>query len=80
MKNSRLLVIVVLLQGLILAGQWFGGASAVSPAMAQIPDSGAQLNRVIDELKGVNARLEKLIGLMESGKLQVRVVSPDEKK
>lgn len=80
MNASRLLVVVVVLQGMILAGQWLGNPSYVSPAQAQIPDAGAQRQQIIDELKSVNAKLDKISSLMESGKMQVQTVSVDEKK
>ncbi|HEY8667333.1 MAG TPA: hypothetical protein VIL86_11745 [Tepidisphaeraceae bacterium] len=78
MGTSRLLVIVVALQGLILAGQWTGGRSYLPQAQA-VPDAGAQQNQIIDELRATNGKLDKLIGILESGKLQVRVVPSDEK-
>jgi hypothetical protein len=80
MNATRLLVVVVALQTMILAGQWLGGPSYVSPAQAQIPDAGAQRQQMVDELKTTNAKLDKLISILESGKLQVIAVTPEEKK
>jgi hypothetical protein len=80
MKSVKLLTIMVLLQGLILAGQWLGAPSVVSPAQAQIPDAGAQRLEMISELKTLNGRMERLIGILESGKLEVRVAGADENK
>ncbi len=76
MNNQRLLAVILVLQILILMNQWLG--SSVSTARAQVPDTGAQNVQIIDELKGANEKLEKMISILESGKLQVRVMKPDE--
>lgn len=44
---------------------------------AGIPDSGKQRVEMIAELKGVNAKLDKLIGLLEKGGVKVQVVEDD---
>jgi hypothetical protein len=81
MNHSKLLGIVIVLQALTLAGQWVTGPAVfVQPAAAQVPDAGAQRNQMIDEMKSVNEKLDKLISLFESGNLQVRVTSPDDNK
>jgi hypothetical protein len=80
MKTTQLLTVVVILQALILAGQWLGSPSLVTPARAQIPDPGAQQQQVIKELQSVNAKMERMIGILESGKLEVRVAGADENK
>lgn len=80
MKNAKLLTAVLVLQGLILAGQWLGGPSIVSPAHAQIPDSGALKVETLKELQALNGKMDKLIGILESGKLEVRVAGADENK
>jgi hypothetical protein len=43
-------------------------------------DPARDRQQTLDELKSVNAKLEKMIELLGSGDLQVRVVQPDEKK
>jgi len=80
MKTAKLLTIVVILQGLILMGQWFGSPSMVSPAQAQVPDAGAQRYEMITELKSLNGKMEKLISILESGKLEVKVAHADDNK
>jgi hypothetical protein len=79
MTTSRLLAVVVALQGMILLGQ-LGGGSVVSPAIAQVPDAGAQRLEMIEELRALNAKLEKIEAILTDGELQVRVVSSDEDK
>jgi hypothetical protein len=83
MKSSRLLAIVVVLQGLILAGQWTSHNAGFTPSAHAAPPVSNALNQseqTVDELKAVNAKLDQLISLLQSGDLQVRVVTPDEKK
>lgn len=73
---KRLLGLVIALQILILATFWstqpFG-----TTASAQIPDSGAQRNQMIDELKTLNGKMDKLVDLLESGKLKVKADIPE---
>lgn|GEM_PF-6936033 len=49
------------LLGLLLAAAW---PSISPPALAQLPDSGAQRVRMIGELQGVNAKLDAVIKLL----------------
>ena len=79
MQSSKLLVAVLVLQGLLLMGQWTG-QGPVTPAHAQIPDAGNQRQAMIEELKTLNQKLDKLVQTLESGKVQVRVGPSDEKK
>lgn len=78
-SSSRWLGVIVVLQGLVLLGQWTGGPR-ISSAEAQVPDPGAQRLAMVDELKKSNDKLDKIISLLESGKLQVSATLPDEKK
>ena len=51
---------------LILLGAVLGqGVIAPSTAHAQIPDSGAQFNEMIVELKGANQKLTEVVGLLK---------------
>jgi hypothetical protein len=79
MKTNKLLAGVLALQGLILVGQWTGQGYLTS-ANAQVPDPANRQMQMIDELKEVNTKLDKLIGILESGDLQVKVPKPDEQK
>ena len=80
MKTTQLLTVVVILQALILAGQWLGAPTLVAPAHAQIPDPGAQQAQVIRELQSLNGKMDRLVGVLESGKLEVRVAGADDNK
>jgi hypothetical protein len=83
MKVNKLLSLILVLQVITILNQWFGGP--ISHVQAQIPDSGAQLNDVIDQLKssnetqkGIDDKLDKMLSLFQSGKLQVDVTKPDD--
>jgi len=74
--TAKLLTAVVLMQGLILAGQWTGGPSAQGARAQSAPsvsDPAAYRQQTLDELKAMNTKLEKVVNLLESGKLQVSV-------
>jgi hypothetical protein len=77
MKTTRLLVAVLVLQVLILGSLWT--SHQVLPAMAQVPDAGAQQQKQIEELQALNAKFDKVIDLLGSGKVQVRVIRAEEK-
>ena len=85
-KVSKLLVVVIVLQGLTLAGQWIGGGAATSSpqmlpsAQAQFVNAGADRQAIIDELKQTNSRLDKIYDVLTSGNIQVKAVLPDDQK
>jgi hypothetical protein len=79
-RTARLLTVVVALQVLTLAGSWIGNHAAVLPeAQAQLADPGSQRREMIDELKTLNGKMDRLIEILEGGKLQVQVPEDDEK-
>jgi hypothetical protein len=78
MKRFSAVSVILALQILILVNQWF--APSLSPAVAQIPDAGAQNAQIIDELKQVNGKLDKLLDVLQSGKVQVTAAKPDDNK
>jgi hypothetical protein len=78
MKATKAWVIVIALQVLLLLVQWVG-VPALPHAAAQVPDSGAQWNQMIEELKAVNAKLDHMSDLLDSGRLQVKATLPDDK-
>lgn len=77
MNSNRWLAVVVVLQSIMLLSLWVGGPQ-LPQAAAQVPDAGAQRLAMIQELRGVNSRLDKLVTVLESGNLQVRVAKPDD--
>jgi hypothetical protein len=80
MSNTRLLTVVIALQGVLIAGQWLGGSNYLSSAHAQALDPARDRAELIDEVKNTNAKLDKMIDILSSGDLQVRVVVPDDTK
>ena len=79
MSNSRLLAVVAVLQGLILASIWTG-SGPLAPANAQIPDAGGQRADIVNELKSLNAKADKLIEILKSGDIQVKLPADEKKK
>ncbi len=82
--NSKPLVVMIVLQSLILAGQFTGGGPIRLPAAAAqertMPDPASRQLQMIDELKSLNSKMDKLLDSLENGKVQVKVLPPDEKK
>jgi hypothetical protein len=78
-STAKWLGIIVVLQVLTLIGQWASGPLSATPARAGIPDPGAQNNEIIEQLKGVNQRLDSLVAVLSSGNLQVKVAKSDDK-
>ena len=80
MKTSKLLGVVIVLQGLILVGQWTGQPSASTAKADQtIPNPGERQLAIIDELKTLNGKVDRLIGVLQSGDLQVKLAKDDKK-
>jgi hypothetical protein len=77
MKTPKVLVVVVVLQALALLTLWTG-RDVLPVAQGQVLDSGAQRAEAVTQLKAVNDKLDKLIALLESGDLQVKVAASDE--
>ena len=84
-SSQVLLLIVVLLLGANLVVH-FAGDAAVTHAMAPvtaangIPDSGAQFQAVVDEVRATNKRLDTLQAFLESGNLTVKAkIEKDDK-
>jgi hypothetical protein len=80
MTNTRLLTVVIALQGVLIAGQWLGAPGYLSSAHAQTLDPARDRADMIDQLHSVNAKLDKMIDILGSGDLQVRVIVPDDTK
>ena len=79
MKTNKLLAVVVVLQGLILMGQWTG-SGYLSSAQAQMPDPANRQMQMVDELRSINEKVGQVISILEGGQLQVKLAKPDEAK
>jgi hypothetical protein len=80
MKTDRLLIIVIVMQALILAGQWGGPVGSPSVARADIPNPGERQLALLEEARQTNAKLDKLLSLLQSGDLQVHLAKSDDAK
>ncbi|HYO07441.1 MAG TPA: hypothetical protein VER17_00585 [Tepidisphaeraceae bacterium] len=79
MKTNKLLAGVLVLQGLILLGQWTG-TGYLPPAQAQLTDPANRQMQMVDELKTLNQKLDQVIDILKAGDLQVKVAKSDEEK
>ena len=79
MNSARLLAVVIVLQGLMLLGQWTGGAM-LPHADAQVPDNLNRSSQRVEELRALNSKVDRLVSLLESGKVQVQVNMPQDGK
>ena len=76
MNTNRLLAAVLVLQVVTLAGQWGGKPAYVSDAHADLPpDPGAQRVAQTEALKSIDAKLDRLVGLLDGGRLKVEVTN-----
>ena len=81
MKTSRLLGIVIVLQALILLGQWTGQPAATTArADQQLPNPSERQLAIVDELKTLNGKMDHLISLLQSGDAKVEVTRVDKNK
>ena len=80
MKTNRLLVIIIVLQGIILAGQWLEGPSILPTAKAEPFNAGADRQAMLDSLKSIDSKLDSMVSILNSGNLQVKVQQSDDHK
>lgn len=74
MKSSKLLGIIVVLQMVILLGQWAGQPTArTASADVQLPNPSERQLAILDELKTLNGKMDRLIGVLTSGDAKVEV-------
>jgi hypothetical protein len=74
--TNKLLSAILVLQVVVLLTQWLG--APISTVQAQVPDAGLQRLEMIDQLKASNDKLDKMISILESGKLQILLAKPDD--
>ena len=85
MSSIRYLNTILTALTLVIAAQlwttWSASPSMASTAEAAgIPDTGAQNQQMIDQLKLLNQKTEEIKGLLASGKLHVVTSSDDAKR
>ena len=71
-----LLGVIALLLGVNLLFNVMHETPTPTAHAAGIPDSGAQFQAMVDSLKDVSAKLDKIDDFLESGKLTVNVHDP----
>jgi hypothetical protein len=72
--TRKLLTGVIVLQGLMIAGQWTRQSEAQARSgETNLPDPGARQLQMIDELKGLNAKVDKLTAMLAGGEVTVNV-------
>ncbi len=72
-------IVIGLVFGL-LSVFWPSEMPFVEQARAQVPDSGAQRNRIVKELTDLNAKMDQLITLVKSGQIKVTFLQADNQK
>ena len=79
-KYTRVLMtIIAVLLFVISVGMWLETPPVVATAQARIPDSGQQLNQIIQKTEQIRESLAGLAKLMTSGNIKVQIVTPTEK-
>ena len=79
MKTNKLLAAVVVLQALVLIGQWTGGG-ALPSAQAQLPNPADRQMQMIEQLSQINGKLDTIASVLQSGEVQVKVAKTEENK
>ena len=80
MKTNKLLAGVLVLQALILIGQWTGGGNYLPSASAQVPDPANRQMQMIDSLKSIDGKLDQIVSILQNGDLQVKVAKTEDNK
>jgi len=75
-SGKLLLVLIAVLLGANLIVQLNAGSARTAQA-AGLPDSGAQLQGILDEQRATNKHLDVIEGILNSGNLTVKTKSLD---
>jgi len=75
-----LLTMIAFLLVVVGVGLWYETPATVSSAYGGIPDSGQQLDKLIQEVQDIKVSMAKLNLVLTSGKVKVQVVAPKEDK
>jgi len=73
-----LLTVIAVLLAVTAFGLWCQAPTTLQTAQARIPDSGQQLNQLIEKVDSIDASLGDLNKLLLSGKIKVQIVKPIE--
>ena len=72
--TKTVLTVIAVMLTFIAVGLWMGVPSMTTPAYAGIPDSGLQLQSILDSVEKIEAQTKKMSDLLVSGKVKVQVV------
>jgi len=76
-KYTRVvLTVIAALLTVVAVGMWIDAPSAVPAAQAAIPDSGAQLQQILDTNKAIKSSLGEFGAVLRSGQVKVQIVEP----
>lgn len=81
MKTSKMLGFVIVMQIVIMLGQWMGQpAPHTASADVQLPNPSERQLAILDELKTLNGKIDHLIEVAQSGDMKVEVTKVDRSK
>lgn len=72
-NTNRLLAAVLALQVVTLTGQWASHAGSTAARAELPPDPGAQRIAQAEALRSIDRKLDRLVTLLEGGRLEVKV-------
>ena len=75
MNTNRLLAAVLVLQVITLAGQWATKPALVSDARADVTNPAERQLALVEEMKSTNQKLDRVVSLLEGGRLKVDVTN-----
>ena len=76
-KYTRvLLTVIAVLLFVISAALWLEAPQVVSDAQARIPDSGQQLDQILQKTEQMSVSMAELKNLLTSGQVKVQIVQP----
>jgi hypothetical protein len=75
--TQKLLTGILVLQGLLLAGQWLGQPSIASARADALPNPSERQMQMVDELKQLNAKVDKLSSMLANGEVTVKVAKEE---
>jgi hypothetical protein len=80
MKSSKMLGIVIVLQGVLIAGMWLSPSTSRVQADTPVSNPSERQLAMLDELRAMNGKLDQLSKLLSDGNLAVKVTRVDIKK
>ena len=74
-KYFRLILVMQIFILLMLFGSGMRGTTVMADG---IPDAGAQRDQMLEQMKATNEKLDKIVTLLSSGDLQVKLHKADD--